>query len=653
MLKHIASGGMADVLLARTDGIEGFERHVVLKRIRLEHARDQRFIDMFLDEARLAANLHHQNVVQVHDIGEAGGEYFFAMEYLHGEDVRSMLSKVAKAKTHMPLGHVVNIVASAAAGLHYAHERRGPDKKPLNIVHRDVSPANIIVGYDGSVKIVDFGIAKAAMRQVETQAGSLKGKVSYMSPEHCKGGAIDRRSDVYALGVVLYELATTTRLFKGESDYLVMDAICNGKIPLPRVRRSDLPNELAMIIMTALATEPERRYQTAEEMRQALEQFAIKQQLTANAGALATYLVKQFGERPEPWLDLEASDRKSTGSIPAVASAGLGRSWTELPVALDSMDPGTSEQKTITGSKARRRGAASLSQLVIGATTKDRVEDRSSSRMAWEHEGTLPAPATVPPRFNVRTIAMVAVSVLLLGILGVWKLADGKGDDTRTAAASPTTPDQSAVMPPTAPPVPATPEVTEKTVARPDPATPAVVATPAIVAATPAPMKIVAPKVPAPKPAPGKPAMAKIAAKPEPAKPEVMKPVVEAAIVAAKPVEPLPPVVVPPPAPVAPPVPIAAPVVEPQVSRLSQASIAGVASQHRRELSKCEGTEQLHGEISVSFAVNAAGRVVKSQLSSTLKNPKVSGCILRTLQTWQFPKPASGTADGNYTMSYQ
>src|SRR5258706_7168302 len=171
VLKHLASGGMADVLLARTDGIEGFERHVVLKRIKRELADDQRFIHMFLDEARVAASLHHANVVQVFDIGEADGSYFFAMEYLHGEDLRKLLSAVSKRKEHMPLAHVCQVISAAAAGLHYAHERRGHDKKSLGIVHSDLSPSNIIVGYDGSVKVVDFGIAKATLRSSETSGG--------------------------------------------------------------------------------------------------------------------------------------------------------------------------------------------------------------------------------------------------------------------------------------------------------------------------------------------------------------------------------------------------------------------------------------------------------------------------------------------------
>jgi eukaryotic-like serine/threonine-protein kinase len=282
VLKHLASGGMADVLLGRSDGIEGFERHVVLKRIRPEYARDSRFIRMFLDEARVAATLHHQHIVQVHDIGEAAGEYFIAMEYLHGEDVRSMLSAASKRRAHTPLGIAIAIVSAAAAGLHYAHERTGSDLRPLGIVHRDVSPSNILVGYDGAIKVVDFGIAKAAMRE-DTQSGSLKGKISYMSPEQCKGATVDRRSDVYALGVVLYELATTVRLFKGENSYLVMEQIVRGKTAPPTVRRPDLPEELSDIIMRALAPDPAQRYATADHLRVALDELAASTGLTASS----------------------------------------------------------------------------------------------------------------------------------------------------------------------------------------------------------------------------------------------------------------------------------------------------------------------------------------------------------------------------------
>ncbi|MBA3541969.1 MAG: serine/threonine protein kinase, partial [Deltaproteobacteria bacterium] len=276
VVKHLASGGMADLLLARTSGIEGFQRHVVIKKIRAEQAKDAAFVQMFLTEARLAAALHHNNIIQVHDIGQDSGTHYFAMEYVHGEDLRKVLAHLNKADAQMPIPLVVSIVASAAAALHHAHEQRGPDRKPLGIVHRDVSPANILVGYDGSVKGCDFGIAKAVMRTAETQAGMLKGKVAYMAPEHCTGQTVDRRSDVFALGIVLYELATVRRLFKGDNDFLTMSAIVQGKVPSPRLHRSDLPPDIETIILKALARDPADRYQTAEQMRMALDAYATR-----------------------------------------------------------------------------------------------------------------------------------------------------------------------------------------------------------------------------------------------------------------------------------------------------------------------------------------------------------------------------------------
>ncbi|MDQ3367729.1 MAG: serine/threonine protein kinase, partial [Myxococcota bacterium] len=301
---------MAQVLLARATGIEGFERHVVVKRIHADRAEDPVFVKMFLDEARLAASLHHNNIVQVHDIGKENGEYFFAMEYVHGEDLRRLLMMVNQSKEQLPLEHVVTIVTTAAAALHHAHEQRGSDRKPMGLVHRDVSPANIIVGYDGNLKVVDFGIAKAALRQSEdaTEAGSLKGKISYMAPEQCAGKLVDRRSDVFALGIVLYELTTARRLFKGANDFLTMSAIVQGDIPKPSTHRPDLPPALEDIILKALALEPAHRYQTADAMREALEQFAIAFALRTSTSGLASYMKQVFGARPEPWLVAEAAD---------------------------------------------------------------------------------------------------------------------------------------------------------------------------------------------------------------------------------------------------------------------------------------------------------------------------------------------------------
>ncbi|HEX3483318.1 MAG TPA: protein kinase [Kofleriaceae bacterium] len=465
VLKHLASGGMADVLLGRTEGIEGFERHVVLKRIKPEHAKDSRFIRMFLDEARVAANLHHQHIVQVHDIGETAGEYFIAMEYLHGEDVRTILSTASKMRQHVPLGCAMAMVSAAAAGLHYAHERRGPDKRPLGIVHRDISPSNILVGYDGSIKVVDFGIAKASARQ-ETRSSSLKGKISYMSPEQCKGAEVDRRSDVYSLGVVLYELATTTRLFKGESDYLVMDQIVNGRVTLPQVRRPELPNELSAIIMRAIAPDPERRYFTADELRVALDQFAAKASLTTSTSAIATYMRKVFGEKPEPWLELEGQDFDSFDEIgePPATESAPGKSWTDLPPGEDfrrstsSIPRQSGPIAVIAGSATSETARSSMSRLTGTPPPTD-------SKMGWESQQR----AAAPRGFTPAKIAVICAPVIVLLLIAIWRLA-GTGSSTSPVAATTAPPSQPAATAPVVTPLPEPPPPPAAEPAAPEPA---------------------------------------------------------------------------------------------------------------------------------------------------------------------------------------
>ncbi len=301
ILKQLATGDVADVHLARATGMEGFARHVVIKCIRGELAREDQLVESFLEEARIAAALHHHNIVQVHDIGEQDGSYFFAMEYVHGEDVSKLLAKVRDRGEQVPLEHVVAIISATAAGLHHAHEQRSPAGEHLDLVHRDVCPANILLGYDGSVKLVDFGMAKAALRSNKTASGTLRGKASYMSPEQCVGRAIDRRTDTFALGVVLYELATAQRLFKGANEFFTMASIVDGVGPPPSAARPDLPKTLDDIVVRALAKAPEARFQTAEDLREALERFAVEHELRTSNKALADYMIALFGQRPEPW----------------------------------------------------------------------------------------------------------------------------------------------------------------------------------------------------------------------------------------------------------------------------------------------------------------------------------------------------------------
>jgi serine/threonine protein kinase len=313
ILKQLTTGDVADVLLARANGLEGFARHVVIKCIRKELAREERLVESFLEEARIAAALHHQNIVQVHDIGEQDGAYFFAMEYVHGEDVRRLLGKARERGEQVPLAHVIAIISATAAGLHHAHEQRSPTGQPLGVVHRDICPANILLGYDGSVKLGDFGMARAAQRSVKTASGSLKGKASYMSPEQCMGKTVDRRTDTFALGIVLYELLTAQRLFKGANEFLTMAAIVEGDVPPPSTLRPEITRDLDEIVMRALARAPEARYQTAEDLRAALERFAIEHELRASNKALADYFTALFGARIEPW-------QADAGPVPAQQS---------------------------------------------------------------------------------------------------------------------------------------------------------------------------------------------------------------------------------------------------------------------------------------------------------------------------------------------
>ena len=234
---------MAEIFLARLPGvgIEGFEKLVVLKRILPQHALDPELLRMFLDEARLSATLTHPHVTEVYDVGSDDDAPFFAMEYVHGANVRELLRaqsrKTGSDGAALPLEHAIAIVAGAAAGLHYAHDRTGPGGEPLQIVHRDVSPSNVLVSYDGAVKVSDFGIAKWAYQRTRTQEGTLKGKFAYMSPEQCRARPVDRRSDVFALGSILYELTTGTAPFAGASDLDILNQIATGRADAAGVAR--------------------------------------------------------------------------------------------------------------------------------------------------------------------------------------------------------------------------------------------------------------------------------------------------------------------------------------------------------------------------------------------------------------------------------
>ena len=236
LLRRLAKGGMAELFLAIQKSVAGFEKLLVIKRILPQMNQDRAFIDMLLHEARIAATLSHPNIIQIFDVGQVDGVYFIAMEHAHGEDLRSMVRQMKRKNVaEFPTEHALGIILGVCAGLSYAHERRELDGTELNIVHRDISPQNVIVTFTGDVKVVDFGIAKSSNAKPEepSKSGMLKGKVPYMSPEQARGEEVDARSDIFSTGVILYELTTGKRLFKTTSEYDTLKMICEEEYPPP------------------------------------------------------------------------------------------------------------------------------------------------------------------------------------------------------------------------------------------------------------------------------------------------------------------------------------------------------------------------------------------------------------------------------------
>jgi eukaryotic-like serine/threonine-protein kinase len=336
VLRRIAKGGMAELFLARQVGAAGIEKLVVCKRILPELAGDAEFVRMFLDEARLAAGLHHSNVVQVYDIGEAEDGYFFAMEYLHGEDLRHVMRALEPER--MPLEHALSIALGVCAGLHYAHERAGSDGKPLGIVHRDVSPHNVFLTWDGGVKVLDFGIAKAARRLSETRTGALKGKIQYLSPEQCNADPVDRRSDVFAIGILLWELTVGRRLYSGKSDLVIMKAITERAAPRPSELVHDYPAGLEAVVMQALERRPAQRFQTAEALQLALEDWARARRLALSPVGLSRWLKVRFGGEAAAW---ETAQRGGTDAMTTYAASRLERRPDEDEVVVEPSRPHT------------------------------------------------------------------------------------------------------------------------------------------------------------------------------------------------------------------------------------------------------------------------------------------------------------------------
>lgn len=342
LLKQLASGGMGEVFLARRRGVEGFEKLTVIKTLLPHLVESEEFLTMFLDEARLAARLDHPNIGQIFELGEQAGTYFIAMEYILGDDLQGLSKTCASNGIEIPVPLICRIAADALAGLHYSHELTDINGAPLGLVHRDVSPHNILATYEGGVKLIDFGVAKAAGRMTHTSTGQVKGKFAYMPPEQAWGEEVDRRADIFALGIVMHELLTQRPLFKHDTEVGTIKAISDCNVQAPSTIRPGLPPSLDPIVLKALARDKKDRYPTAEAFRHAIENWLVQNRQQASSAHLSSFLQKVFADRLEQqrskgplwFVDLDAEVAPPKGYRPQDSSDSAGSGGGKAPLGL-------------------------------------------------------------------------------------------------------------------------------------------------------------------------------------------------------------------------------------------------------------------------------------------------------------------------------
>ncbi|MEO0813998.1 MAG: serine/threonine-protein kinase, partial [Myxococcota bacterium] len=298
LVDRINHGGMADIFLAKTFGYEGADRLIAVKCIRPDIASDANFVSMFVDEAKLSVQLDHVNIARTYDLGRIRETYFIAMEHVLGRDLRGVLDRANAMGQQIAYGIVLSIMDQVLEALDYAHRKADLTGVPLRIVHRDVSPHNVLISYSGEVKLIDFGIAKATT-QGNTTTGVLRGKYGYMSPEQVRGESIDLRSDIFSTGVLLYELLTGQRLFSGASDMSILDKVRHCEVYPPSVITTDITRDLERVVLRALHPDPGRRFSSASDMRDAIVEVMLRRYGYRSQRDIGAFMAELFEQEIE------------------------------------------------------------------------------------------------------------------------------------------------------------------------------------------------------------------------------------------------------------------------------------------------------------------------------------------------------------------
>lgn len=434
---HIATGGMAEVYKARMMGMEGFQKTVAIKRI-LPHLTDNdEFVTMFVDEAKLAAQLNHNNIIHIYDLGKIDRSYYIAMEYIEGRDLRSLMKECREHNTTLPIPLGLHVTTLLASALDYAHRKRDFENRDLGLVHRDVSPQNVLISNDGDVKLCDFGIAKAASKASHTRAGALKGKLQYMSPEQAWGKDIDHRSDIFSLGLVLYEMLTGKKLFAGDSELSILEQVRNPKVNPASEMNPDVPPDVEKIVMKALEADREKRYQSARNLQKELEKVMRKHGWSADSADLAQFM-----------KDLD--EGKIKARIPAAAAtSGGGTPPPEKSAGAASEAAPEKPEKPKKDKKPEKEKKAAVPAAPVAAPPEEAPKPEKKPKSVvmpdpepekFEETGETEA----KPASNMKWLIIGAVALIAVVVLGYLMLG-GSGSEappivapTPTVAPSPT-----------------------------------------------------------------------------------------------------------------------------------------------------------------------------------------------------------------------